>query len=570
MTTEVNERQNLLPEIINQLREKTGTIAPMYGKQLRAGRMLSEAAFIADALSDDAKQALAQAVERLSQSQDETACAEAERLLTAHAKEIGRLLTRKGIPSYPVPGDLLLANELLTLLPPNVDAERLRAGLERAQIVPPDTDLFERAAWLSRSLLEAQPFDDGGGMTALLIGIAFLQVNGQPIYLNMEQTDTLLRNLLNGMDSIADEFKQAAGQTENAPLTYRDAIEVLALHSRETLAVSERAWRAEQASKHALVPVSPTALQPRPGPASELRYLTAQDVIWINSEVMGSVQPFRYDALEECTYYQYSYRQSRDVIRQAARFLMGFLKYTPFEAGNAETALIAVLTFLEINGYQTHLTAGEVKSWLEQVVNRKKHPLDAVRQMSHPVSPIIHRTRDTRDGSSFNSAFTIEVIMVRVRYAPSPTGSPHVGNIRTALFNWLFARTQGGKFLVRIEDTDRTRFVPGSEEDILLSLRWLGIDWDEGPEVGGPFAPYHQSQRTEIYREIAHRLVDEGKAYKCFCPPETLEKMRKEQQERKMPTGYDRRCRRLSREEVKAREADGLPYVIRFAMPLEG
>lgn len=160
--------------------------------------------------------------------------------------------------------------------------------------------------------------------------------------------------------------------------------------------------------------------------------------------------------------------------------------------------------------------------------------------------------------------------MVRVRYAPSPTGSPHVGNIRTALFNWIFARTQGGKFLVRIEDTDRNRFVPGSEEDILFSLRWLGIDWDEGPEVGGPFAPYHQSQRTEIYREIAHRLVEEGKAYKCFCTPETLAEMRKEQEERKMPTGYDRRCRRLNKHEVQAREADGMPYVIRFAMPLEG
>ncbi|NUL81777.1 MAG: glutamate--tRNA ligase [Armatimonadetes bacterium] len=158
--------------------------------------------------------------------------------------------------------------------------------------------------------------------------------------------------------------------------------------------------------------------------------------------------------------------------------------------------------------------------------------------------------------------------MVRVRYAPSPTGMPHVGNIRTALFNWVFARGSGGKFIVRIEDTDRNRYVPGSEEDILASIQWLGLDYDEGPIVGGPFAPYHQSERTHIYQEIAHRLVDEGKAYKCFCTPEILDAMRKEQEARKQPTGYDRRCRRLSKDEVKAHEGD--PYVVRFAMPLEG
>ncbi|MFQ3610923.1 MAG: glutamate--tRNA ligase [Fimbriimonadales bacterium] len=161
--------------------------------------------------------------------------------------------------------------------------------------------------------------------------------------------------------------------------------------------------------------------------------------------------------------------------------------------------------------------------------------------------------------------------MVRVRYAPSPTGSPHVGNIRTALFNWIFARHHGGKFIVRIEDTDQNRYVPGSEEDILLSLRWLGIDWDEGPEVGGPHAPYHQSQRLATYQQIAHQLVEQGKAYKCFCTPEELEQMRAEQKRMgAAATMYDRRCRKLTPAEVKAREADGLPYVIRFAMPLEG
>jgi glutamyl-tRNA synthetase len=161
--------------------------------------------------------------------------------------------------------------------------------------------------------------------------------------------------------------------------------------------------------------------------------------------------------------------------------------------------------------------------------------------------------------------------MVRVRYAPSPTGMPHVGNIRTALFNWVFARHHGGKFIVRIEDTDRARFVEGSEQAILHSLRWLGLDWDEGPEVGGPYAPYYQSQRLEIYQRIAHQLVEEGKAYKCFCTPEELEQMRAQQRAQgAAATMYDRRCRKLTPAEVKAREDAGLPYVIRFKMPLEG
>jgi glutamyl-tRNA synthetase len=161
--------------------------------------------------------------------------------------------------------------------------------------------------------------------------------------------------------------------------------------------------------------------------------------------------------------------------------------------------------------------------------------------------------------------------MVRVRYAPSPTGMPHVGNIRTALFNWVFARHHGGKFIVRIEDTDRARFVEGSEQAILHSLRWLGLDWDEGPEVGGPHAPYYQSQRLEIYQRIAHQLVEEGKAYKCFCTPEELEQMRAQQRAQgAAATMYDRRCRKLTPAEVKAREDAGLPYVIRFKMPLEG
>ncbi len=151
---------------------------------------------------------------------------------------------------------------------------------------------------------------------------------------------------------------------------------------------------------------------------------------------------------------------------------------------------------------------------------------------------------------------------VRVRYAPSPTGYPHVGNIRTALFNWLFARHYGGSFIVRIEDTDVTRKVKGAIEAILDGLRWLGLDWDE--------EPYFQSQRLEIYHEAAKRLISQGDAYYCYCSPQRLEEMRAEQVRRKQPPGYDRHCRYLSPEERAQKEAEGITPVVRFKTPLEG
>ena len=158
---------------------------------------------------------------------------------------------------------------------------------------------------------------------------------------------------------------------------------------------------------------------------------------------------------------------------------------------------------------------------------------------------------------------------IRVRFAPSPTGTPHVGNIRTALFNWLFARHQGGKFIVRIEDTDVARKVEGAEQEILDSLTWLGIDWDEGPGVGGEYGPYLQSQRLKLYQDAAELLLKRGHAYKCYCSPERLDEMRKEQQRRKVPPGYDRRCRELGDKERAGFESQGIVPVIRFKMPLQ-
>jgi glutamyl-tRNA synthetase len=164
-----------------------------------------------------------------------------------------------------------------------------------------------------------------------------------------------------------------------------------------------------------------------------------------------------------------------------------------------------------------------------------------------------------------------ESVRVRVRYAPSPTGYPHIGNIRTALFNWLFARHSGGKFIVRIEDTDQSRKVDGALESILESLRWLGMDWDEGPEVGGEHGPYFQSQRVELYQQYAQKLLEGGKAYKCYCSPERLADMRADMAQRKESMrSYDRHCRELSPEQQARLEAEGVTPVIRFKAPIGG
>jgi glutamyl-tRNA synthetase len=159
---------------------------------------------------------------------------------------------------------------------------------------------------------------------------------------------------------------------------------------------------------------------------------------------------------------------------------------------------------------------------------------------------------------------------VRVRFAPSPTGFPHVGNIRTAMFNWLLARHTGGKLILRIEDTDVARRVEGAVHNIMEGLRWLGIDWDEGPDIGGDYGPYYQSERLELYKAAAERLIEQGDAYYCYCSPERLEELRAGQVKRKEPPGYDRLCRDLTREERARKEAEGITPVVRFKAPLEG
>ena len=159
---------------------------------------------------------------------------------------------------------------------------------------------------------------------------------------------------------------------------------------------------------------------------------------------------------------------------------------------------------------------------------------------------------------------------VRVRFAPSPTGRFHAGGARTVLFNWLFARRHGGQFILRIEDTDRTRYQEEALQDMLDGLRWLGLNWDEGPEVGGPHAPYLQSERLPIYAAHADELVQAGRAYKCFCTKERTDSLRAEQQRRGQAPGYDRCCRELTPQQQAEKEAQGIVPTIRLKVPVTG
>lgn len=159
---------------------------------------------------------------------------------------------------------------------------------------------------------------------------------------------------------------------------------------------------------------------------------------------------------------------------------------------------------------------------------------------------------------------------VRVRFAPSPTGRFHIGGARTALYNYLLARKTGGIFILRIEDTDQKRFDPVAQDEIMDSLKWLGLDWDEGPDIGGPFSPYKQSERLTLYHDLIDELIDRGSAYYCFCSPDRLSRVRNERQKQKLPPRYDGLCRSLSAHDAKARAEDEESHVVRFKTPREG
>ena len=159
---------------------------------------------------------------------------------------------------------------------------------------------------------------------------------------------------------------------------------------------------------------------------------------------------------------------------------------------------------------------------------------------------------------------------IRTRVAPSPTGDPHVGTAYVALFNWAFAKSQGGEFVLRIEDTDQARSSKASEARILAALSWLDLPWDEGPDIGGPHGSYRQSERSDIYRRHAQQLIDQGDAFHCFCTAERLANMRAEQRATGTSVGYDGRCLNLSAAEVSAKQAAGEPSVVRMRVPSDG
>ncbi len=165
---------------------------------------------------------------------------------------------------------------------------------------------------------------------------------------------------------------------------------------------------------------------------------------------------------------------------------------------------------------------------------------------------------------------TISTENIRVRIAPSPTGDPHVGTAYIGLINFLYARQHGGKFVLRIEDTDRARFVATSEQMIFDALRWLGIEWDEGPDVGGPFGPYRQSERAAIYREYVEKLLANDTAYRCFCTPEELEAVRRQQMAAKVPPRYPGTCRNLTNDQIQLKLFESTPCTIRMKVPVEG
>jgi len=233
-----------------------------------------------------------------------------------------------------------------------------------------------------RTLYAGQPFHDCNASVAVVMGLAFLQANGVAV----DFDDSHLADLTRAVAEQTDLRLPDAPAAEPDPRDWDDIVDALLARYRDPLVRTEHALSETQLVRLEQLPDTVrTTLQPAPGPSSEWRYLTLQDMIWLNNEITKSPQSYNYDRLEEATYYQYSYRQSRDVLLQAARLLWGYLRYRPFARGNLATALIATLAFLRLNGYETRLPATEAAAWIEQVATRRKHPLDAVRQIAVPV-----------------------------------------------------------------------------------------------------------------------------------------------------------------------------------------
>lgn len=303
--------------------------------------------------------------------------------LSAYQKPIGRAAALAQSFRYPSVREAQRAYESLADAPAHVDPRRLNAVLLAAELAEPNASLPARAESLMRTLYAAQPFSEYNASVSALLGLAFLQANGISVNIDDVQACQLVEAVF---QSAPLQLPDAAASPD--PRAWSDILDDLTTRYREPMLRTERALKETQLVRVENLPETVRAtLQPAPGPSFEWRYLTLQDLIWINTEVTKSPQPYSYDRLEEATYYQYSYRQSRDVPLQAARFLWGYLKYRPFARGNLATALIATLAFLHINGYKTRLPAEHAAKWIEQVATRRKHPLDAIRQIAAPALP---------------------------------------------------------------------------------------------------------------------------------------------------------------------------------------
>ncbi len=376
-----------LREFISALREQL--IRNGSAEWLTLARLTREASLAFERLSEPTQQALLNALRSAHPLNEDTLPTLLE-AFGAYQKAIGRAAAQADRWRYPTPRDLLLANERMSLAPPRYDADRLERALLVGMLTPPDAEAEQRASALYDALNTLQPFEEYNRSTALMTALAFLLANGFRFELTPDEAVQRLR---------ADHWQplpiQPAETTHLSP--FATIIELLVARYRDALGRAEHALRESNISSPGVPPVQRTSsaehalpatvqaqLQPAPGPASRWRYLTVQDLIWINTEIMGAPQPYNYDRLEEATYYQYSYRRSMDVPLQSARFLWGYLTYRPFAKGNLATALIGVLTFLEINGFEVHLPPDEAVQWLLDVAQRRTHPLSAIRQIITP------------------------------------------------------------------------------------------------------------------------------------------------------------------------------------------
>ncbi len=305
--------------------------------------------------------------------------------LSEYSKPIARASACANTPRYPTVRDVQLAYERLTLAPSDATSERIERALLAGALVEPNIPLNQHAQYLVDALIALQPFREYNLSTALIVALAFAKANGRVNLPAPEAIADAIRTT-EGAPNLIDLLGNESGIPDSR--TYADLIEAILPSYRTELMHAEQAVQERSLVRLSQLPDTVRAtLQPRPGPSFEWRYLTLQDLIWINSEVTRSPQPYSYDRLEEATYYQYSYRDSRDVPLQTARFLWGYLKYRPFKEGNLQTALIAVLAFLEINGYEVHLPVEQASEWIRAVAERRRHPLDAIRQIAKPKKP---------------------------------------------------------------------------------------------------------------------------------------------------------------------------------------